>query len=113
MALKDRINDDINRVFINFDHFAETHTWNGQPIACVIDNETALKRKNNNVVDISWDNNSTEILFYTPSAVFPARIQPNEHVYFDGKEMRVTQFAEDGGIYTILLVSYNTKAVAN
>ena len=48
MALKDRIAEDINRVFLQMDHFAETHYWNGEEITCVPDEEEALKRKNNN-----------------------------------------------------------------
>ena len=112
MALKDRVRLDISRVFMNPDHFADVHTWNGHKFICVVDNETALKRKNNNVVDISWDNNTTELLIYTPVAEFPGRLQPNEHVIFDDQSMRVLQYNEDMGIYTILLVQYSTKAVA-
>ena len=62
VSLKDRIERDISNVFMNMDHFAEVHYWNGFAITCVPDEEAALKRKNNNVNDISWDNNSREIL---------------------------------------------------
>ena len=60
MPLKDRIQADVKRVFMNHSHFAEYHTWNGRRFQCVTDDETALKRKNNNVVDLNWDNNTTE-----------------------------------------------------
>lgn len=112
MGLKDRIQADIQRVFMNADHFAETHTWNGQPFQCVLDNEVALKRKNNNVVDISWDNNRTELLLYTPVEGFPGRLQPNEHVLFDGKMMILSQFHSDTGMYTLLLLSQDAREVA-
>ena len=52
MALKDRIAADNTRVFMNMDHFAEYHYWNGARIRCVPDEELAIKRKNNNVNDI-------------------------------------------------------------
>ena len=111
MALKDRIHADVTRVFMNHGHFAEHHTWNGRRFECVTDEDSALKRKNNNVVDLSWDNNSTETLIYTPKDNFPGRAMPNEHVIFDSRPMKVLQIQEDGGMYAILLVSFDPKAV--
>lgn len=113
MSLKERIQADNTRVFMNHGHFAEYHAWNGKRFECVRDDEVALKRKNNNVVDVSWDNNSSEVLLYTPKDGFPGRALPNEHIIFDNKPMRVLQVQEDMGILTILLASYDAKAVAN
>lgn len=112
MALKDRIEADVKRVFMNHDHFADFHTWNGRRFSCVTDEEAALKRKNNNVVDLNWDNNTTETLVYTPIEGFPGRAMPNEHVIFDGKPMKVLQVQRDMGMYSILLMSNDPKAVA-
>ena len=85
MALKDRITEDINRVFLQMDHFAETHYWNGEEITCVPDEEEALKRKNNNVNDISWDPNTRKILIHVKESEFPGgeAPEPNTHVFFD------------------------------
>lgn len=112
MSLKDRIKADINRVFINFDHYASTHLWNGYELDCVCDEEIALKRKNNNVVDLSWDNNTTETVVYAKVEGFPGRVLPNEHIIFDNKPMKILQRQIDEGMYTILLVSNEPKAVA-
>lgn len=112
MALKDRIRDDLKRVYMNHSHFASMHTWNGRPFECVTDEEAALKRKNNNVVDLSWDNNSTETLVYTPVTAWPGRALPNEHGIFDNKPMKILQVQEDMGMYAILLASFDPKAVA-
>lgn len=109
--LKDRINADLTRVFMNPGHFAEAHTWNGRRFMCVTDDEVALKRKNNNVVDLSWDNNTTETVVYTPKEGFPGRTVPNEQVLFDRKPMTILQVQEDMGMLTILLVSRDPKAV--
>ena len=49
MSLKDRIPGDRLRVFINLKHFASEHTWTGKKFVCVVDEDEALKRKNNNV----------------------------------------------------------------
>ena len=112
MALRDRVPGDIERVFMNMDHFCEEHQWNGRAFRCIVDNETALKRKNNNVVDISWDNNTTETLIYTPVQGFPGRLVPNEHVILDDRGMKVLQYNEDEGMYSILLMSNDPKEVA-
>lgn len=111
MALIDKIAADNKRVFLNHDHFASRHTWNGVPFSCVCDEETAVKRKNNNVVDISWDNNTTEVTIYCRKEDFPGRVVPNEHGIFDKQPMRILQKNEDMGMLTITLVSYDPKAV--
>lgn len=111
MSLKDAILKHNRSVFMNFGHFAEKHKWNGREFDCVVDEETALKRKNNNVVDLSWDNNSREVLLYTPADGFPGRAIPNEHVIFDRRPMRVLQSQNDEGMLTILLASNEPKAM--
>ena len=112
MALKDRIKDDLTRVFMQEEHFSERHTWNGRTFMCVTDDEAALKRKNNNVNDISWDNNTTETLVYVPEENWPGRAVPNEHGFFDRKPMKILQVQNDMGMLAILLVANITKAVA-
>lgn len=111
MPLSERIHDDLNRVFINHDHFAEWHTWGGRRFPCIPDEEAALKRKNNNVVDLSWDNNTTETVLYVRAEDFPGRALPNEHGFLDNRPMKILQVQEDMGMYAILFVSYDPKAV--
>lgn len=111
MALKNKVQDDLQRVFMNHSHFAEWHTWNGIKFQCVTDDEVALKRKNNNVVDLSWDNNTSETMIYTPVEGFPGRAVPNEHVLFDKASVKVLQVQEDAGMYSILVMSNDPKAV--
>lgn len=111
MALCDRIKQDITRVFINHDHFASWHTWNGMRFQCVTDEEAALKRKNNNVVDVSWDNNTSETLIYVKKNEFPGRAMPNEHGLFDRRSMKILQVNEDMDMLCIALVSYDAKGV--
>ena len=113
MAFKDRVRDDVTRVFMNQQHFAESHTWNGKRFVTVPDEEAALKRKNNNVVDLSWDNNTTEVLIHTAVEGFPGRALPNEHIIYDKRPMKVLQVQNDAGMYSILLVSNEPKAVGH
>lgn len=111
MALKDKIRDDNLIVYQNKEQFASDHCWNGKPFVCVTDEETALKRKNNNVVDVSWDNNTVETVIYVRKCDFPGRAIPNEHGFFDDKQMKILQVNEDMGMLTILLTAYISKAV--
>lgn len=104
MALKDRIANDITRCFMRQDHFAETHYWNGAPIICVPDEEEAIKRKNNNVNDISWQENTRQILIHTPLDGFPGgEPEPNTHVMFDKRPMKVLSVARNMGMLDIML----------
>lgn len=111
MALKDRIAADNTRVFMNMDHFAEYHYWNGARILCVPDEELAIKRKNNNVNDISWDNNVREILIHTPLAGFPggAEPEPNTQILFDRKTMWVRESHHNMGMLDILLTARDPR----
>lgn len=105
MALKDRIASDIDRVFMQMNHFAETHYWNGQPIICIPDEEDALKRKNNNVNDISWDNNTRDILIHTPLKDFPGgrEPEPNTTVMFDKRSMVISHVVHNMGVLGIYM----------
>lgn len=93
------------------DHFAEVHYWNGLPIVCVPDEEEALKRKNNNVNDISWDNNLRNILLHTPLADFPGgrEPEPNTHVMLDNRPMKVLDVVTNMGVIGIYLTAVDPR----
>lgn len=111
MALKDRIAEDINRIFMQMDHFAEKHYWNGVEITCVPDDEESLKRKNNNVNDISWDNNTRMVLIHTPLDAFPGgrEPEPNTHVMFDKRPMKVLDIQHNMGLLDITLTALDPR----
>lgn len=111
MALKNRIANDIMRTFMRQDHFGETHYWNGHEIVCVPDDEEAIKRKNNNVNDISWDNNTREILLHTPLEGFPGgeEPEPNTHIMLDRRPMKVLSVGNDMGMLNIQLVAIDPR----
>ena len=111
MALKDRILNDIERCYMRQDHFAETHYWNGSEIVGVTDDEEAVKRKNNNVNDISWDNNTRSILLHTPLATFPGKEEPepNTHVVFDNRSMKILEVANNMGMLDIRLTAMDPR----
>lgn len=112
MPLRDRIHEDVHRVFMNLDHFAEIHYWNGHEITCVTDEEEALKRKNNNVNDISWDNNIRNILIHVPVDGFPDVPEPNTHVHFDKKPMKIVEVTHNMRMYDIVLTALDPRQVS-
>lgn len=111
MSLKDRIRDDIHRCFMREDQFADKHYWNGIEITCVTDDAEALKRKNNNVNDISWDNNTRNILIFTPLADFPGgeEPEPNTHIIFDERPMKILSVGNNGGMLDIQLTALEPR----
>lgn len=111
MSLKERAREDRHRVFMQTDHFAEEHTWNGIPFICVTDEEAALKRKNNNVNDISWDFNRANTLVYVPAEDWPGRRVPNEHGFFDNRHMVIREIQDDLGMLAIMLETVAPKTV--
>lgn len=113
MSFRDRVARDNLTVFMNHDHFAEWHTWNGRRFQAIPDDEVALKRKNNNVVDISWDNNFVETVLYVRVEDWPADHEPvpNEHGYLDNRNMKILQVQHDVGMYTILFTAPSPKGV--
>ena len=113
MSLKDRIERDRSRVFLRQDHFASIHSWNGVSFTCVTDEEAALKRKNNNVNDISWDNNTIDTLVYVREEDWPGRYPvPNDHGFFDKVHMKIMQVNNDMGMLCVVLSTYSPKAVS-
>ncbi|MSS16109.1 hypothetical protein [Porcincola intestinalis] len=111
MSLKDRIEKDISRTFMREDQFATTHFWNGQKIVCVVDEEESLKRKNNNVNDISWDNNARQKLVHTPLKGFPGgkEPEPNTQIVFDKKPMFVLEVLNNMGLLDIWLIARDAR----
>lgn len=113
MSLRDRIAGDIDRCFMRTDHFGEPHYWNGVEIICVPDEEQALKRKNNNVNDISWDNNTRSILIYTKIEDFPGgeEPEPNTHVIFDNRPMKILSVDTNLGVIGIMLTAMDAREI--
>ena len=112
MVLKDRILSDNHRIFMNEDHYANEHTWNGIPFVTVMDDTEALKRKNNNVNDISWDNDILEKVLFVPEDSLPGRAQPNEFVLLDGVQMKVLDVIDAIGMKEVHLTVPYAKGVA-
>lgn len=113
MPLQDRLEADARRILESTEQFATEHLWDRRPIICVVDNHTALKRKNNNVIDISWDNDSEEILLYVHESQFKGMSRPRSQqtVLFDKTIMTVSQVSLDEGVYEMILTTRKARDV--
>lgn len=109
MSFRESIKQDIGAVFMCTDEFAEEHIWNGTRIVCVIDVDTELKRKNNNVLDISWDNNREEINVFVPVMQLAQKPRVNGEILLDGNSYRVMNVDEDMGLYMIALTAQTAR----
>lgn len=111
MSLKGRIADDISRIFMQADHFAETHYWNGQPIICVPDEELSTKKSSADSREVSWAANGRSLLIHTPLESFPGGAEPeiNSQIVFDRKQMRVVNVEHNMGMLGIMLRAYDPR----
>lgn len=110
MSLKDRIARDVTRVYLNKKHYASVHAWNGRKFTCIVDEDEALKRKNNNVLDVSWDANTAVIVLHASVEELP-RVIPNEVILFDNKPYKVSDVQTAEGMRTVTLSNPDAKAV--
>jgi hypothetical protein len=94
MALKDRINRDNRNIFMNLDHVAEVHTWNGVQFTCVPDD---IKSKH-----IHFNDMTNKVIF-VPTDSLPGRAKPNEFIILDDVEMRVINVIDADGMKEIHL----------
>jgi len=112
MSFRDKVQNDRLTVFLRTDHFADTHTWNGKPFVAVADDAEALKRKNNNVNDISWDNNTVDVMLFVRKEDWPGHPPvPNEHGYLDSRNMKILQVQDDIGVYGIVFSTQSPMAL--
>ena len=111
MSFKEAAAQDIDAVFMNVDEFADVHEWEGKSIICLIDVDTELKRKNNNVLDISWDNNRDEIHVFVSKTQLEHKPIINNDILLDGDSYRVMSVEEDMGMYVISLTAQTARWV--
>ncbi len=111
MALKDRIESDNKRVFVNFKEFATLHSWGSKEILCVIDDDNIARQNCTNILENSWENNLEETILYVQDKEIGYRPTAREQVYFDGMDMVVVHCRDNMGIYEIMLRSNISRGI--
>lgn len=104
MTLKDIIRDDIEDVFFDLDEFAEMHSVNGKQMAILIDANELTERVKKERVGQHFDGAyRAGTLIYVKAEEYGSRPKVGSVVTLDGKNYRVTDAAEEGGVYSITL----------
>ena len=97
-AFKDLLEQDYSAVF-NSDEFGEMHSIDDKDIAIVIDNDLLKERK----IKSAEGTYIGDLLFFVKKSDFGDQPAIGQVIKFDTKPMRVSDFQEDMGVYTITL----------
>lgn len=97
-SLKDYIEDDMS-TFFNTNEFAETHNIDGIDMPIQIDNDL-LKERQTKFAEGTY---LGDVLFLVQKSDFGESPAREQIIKFDGEPMRVIDFQENIGIYTITL----------
>ena len=101
MPLKDRIESDNIRVFINIAEFGTMHRWNNEEIICVVDSDIRTRHNRLNIIDNSYDSVMDEMTIYARTADIGYLPNANDQVYFDGRDCRILSVHDEMGIMQI------------
>lgn len=108
MNFKERVAADIDKVFLNVNHFGDLVTIGGKEIAVTID-EDALKERNLAMIK-EGKLHVDDILFYCNKEEFNNRAPKVEsRIPFNDAEYMVTSVKDDMGMLTITLQRYGGR----
>jgi hypothetical protein len=105
MSLKEAVKDDIGRVFLDTDDFAEAINFDGLEIVAVVDTDARredLVREDNSLASYPWD-----FRIFARAADFPRRPKVTDYVVINGKAEApaiVARCDEEMGMYIIYLL---------
>lgn len=99
MSLKELISEDVRKVFLNFNDFAEIHKINGANILCVIDKDNTHMRSSGGRRTEGVREDS--FFVYIDSREFVKKPSPHERIDIDGKSYFIRDIADENGIFVI------------
>lgn len=109
MPLKDRIERDNEKVFINIDEFGTMHRWNDEEILCVVDSDIRTRHNRLNIIDNSFDVVMDELTIYARTKDIGYLPNAMDQVYFDGRDCRVLSAHDEMGIMEIGLRVFDVR----
>lgn len=100
MSLKETILKDINRIFLNPDHFAEIHTLDGKPLTCVLEDPTTGTTRVGADPDLTIGVGFGDYVLRVNKSDLSKEYIANQTALFDGKPVQIDRVEEaDGMIY--------------
>ena len=106
-TLKDYIQADIEKTFLNENEFCETHNIDGKPMRVIIDSMELIERDK-----VSGKNHNEGLykertLLYIPISDFGNRPAVGRIIMLDGKKIfTIIDVAEENGIYSITVETH-------
>lgn len=105
MTFKETLQRDIKSVFLNFEEFGEMHNLNGKEKLVIIDEneltEREKKNRNSAINGAGGELYLRQFLFYIAAEDFGKLPSPGNVLDFDYKKYRITDAANEDGIYSI------------
>lgn len=102
MTLKDQMEMDVSRVFLNGDEFADKHVVNGENVLCVIDDPASEIRSNRQNEQIPGFSKNARVLYISASAFANMPVY-GQLLTIDGEEFFVEACRDEGGMLAIEL----------
>ncbi len=108
-TFKQQAFQDINNVFLNMKEFGETHKVNGKPVQMVIDANEVEERGKKQFEHSKIDGIFKEsLVVYVSRSEFGNQPARGSSFNLDGKNYRVTDSRDEGGMYSIILEAYRS-----
>ncbi len=99
MSFKSMIANDIDKVFLNDEDFAEEHTVEGATIKCVGNSDASDKIKDGRILGQI----EADVILFGAASDLPRERGPESLINVDGKELIVIKWAESMGLVEIAL----------
>lgn len=99
MSFKDAVQADIDRVFLNLNEFADTHTVDGRQVSVVVNDDKQAKIKNGFLLGLI----EADLIIYGKTTDFPKQKGIGKVVDYDGRTMVVAGWSTACGMTEIAL----------
>lgn len=99
MTFKERIQKDLDAVFLNLGEFAELHRVEGVQISVVVDDDQLQKLKKGQILGLV----EADILLMGKESDFPEDLDPGRLLNYDGRELLITSSGKNMGLVEVAL----------
>ncbi len=104
MGFKEQLFKDIDAVFLNPDEFGEPHTVDGKTMNVSVDNMEIIERSKKQIEEGRIEGiYKRQLLFFVSRKEFGKLPAVGRLCTFDGKEYRIADAVDEGGVYSITL----------
>lgn len=99
MTFKERIQQDLDTVFLNLDEFGETHRIEGKEISVVMNNDEMNALKKGQILGLV----EADVVIFTKVEDLPRDLDPGRLLNVDGRELIVVKAYRHMGLAEVAL----------